>query len=59
MAAVYAPGTVRMRRWHGQGDVRGYRPPRGWTARAELTDRHPITGRALPCAQWWIVETKA
>ena len=23
MAAVYAPGTVRARRWHGDGDVRG------------------------------------
>lgn len=27
MAATYAPGTVRARRWHGEGDVRGYRPP--------------------------------
>ena len=48
MAAIYAPGTVRARRWHGAGDVRGYRPPSGWTARADLTDIHPITGRALP-----------
>ena len=23
MAAIYAPGTVRARRWHGDGDVRG------------------------------------
>ena len=30
MAAIYAPGTVRARRWHGDGDVRGYRPPSGW-----------------------------
>jgi ParB family chromosome partitioning protein len=58
MAAIYAPGTVRARRWHGEGDVRGYRPPRGWTARADLTDFHPITGRALPRAVWWIIETK-
>ena len=29
MAAIYAPGTVRDRRWHGEGDVRGYRPPSG------------------------------
>jgi hypothetical protein len=29
MAAIYAPGTVRARRWHGDGDVRGYRPPSG------------------------------
>lgn len=38
MAAVYAPGTVRARRWHGDGDgdgdVRGYRPASGWMARA-------------------------
>ena len=47
MAAIYAPGTVRARRWHGDGDVRGYRPPSGWTARADLTDIHP--SRAAPC----------
>ena len=40
------------------GDVRGYRPPSGWSARADLTDIHPITGRALPRAVWWIIETK-
>ncbi|MFC3656450.1 hypothetical protein ACFOPN_12480 [Xanthomonas hyacinthi] len=28
------PDTVRARRWHGDGDVLGYRPLRGWTARA-------------------------
>ena len=51
MAATYAPGTVRARRWHGEGDVRGYRPSSGWSARADLTDIHPITGRAcrVPC----------
>ncbi len=42
MAAIYAPGTVRARRWHGEGDVRGYRPPPGWTARADLTDEHEL-----------------
>lgn len=56
MAAVYASGTVRARRWHGEGDVRAYRPPRGWTARADLTDIHP--GCALPRAMWWLIETK-
>ena len=35
-----------------------YRPPSGWTARADLTDIHPVTGRALPRAVWWIIETK-
>ena len=58
MAAIYAPGTVRARRWHGDGDVRGYRPPSGWTARADLTDIHPTTRHALPHAAWWIIETK-
>jgi len=58
MAAVYAPGTVRARRWHGDSDVRGYRPPAGWSACADLTDIHPITGRALARAVWWIIETK-
>ena len=36
MAAIYAPGKARARRWHGAGDVRGYRPPSGWTARMSL-----------------------
>lgn len=54
MAATYASGTVHARRWHGDGDVRGYLPPRGWTAHADLTDLHPLTGRAV----WWIIETK-
>jgi hypothetical protein len=50
--ARYAPaaGTVKA--------IRGYRPPRGWTARADLADIHPITGRALPRAMWWLIETK-
>lgn len=58
MAAIYASGTVRARRWHSDGDVRGYRSPSGWSARADLTDIHLITGRALVRAMWWIVETK-
>ena len=58
MAAIYAYGTTRARRWHGDGDVRGYRPPSGWTARADLTDIHPTTRHALPHAAWWIIETK-
>lgn len=58
IAAIYAPGTVRAHRWHGDGDVRGYRPPRSWTATANLTDIHPISGKPLPHAAWWIIETK-
>ncbi len=57
MAVIYAPGSVGARRWHCAGDVRGYRPPSGWSARVDLTDTHPITGRVLPRAQWWIIET--
>lgn len=56
MAAIYALGTVRARCW--RGDARGYRPPSGWTARTDLTDIHPITGRALARAAWWLIETK-
>ncbi len=57
-SATYASGTVRAWRWHGDGDVRGYRPPRGWTAVAELTDIHPISGQQLTRSVWWIIETK-
>ncbi|ACQ96816.1 conserved hypothetical protein [Burkholderia pseudomallei MSHR346] len=38
--------------------MRGYRLPTGWTARADLSDIHPITGRALVRAVCWIIETK-
>lgn len=41
MAATYAPGTMRARSWHGDGDVRGYRPPRGWIARARFQGSKP------------------
>ncbi|MDB5985660.1 MAG: hypothetical protein JWR16_713 [Nevskia sp.] len=58
LKASYAPGTVRARRWNGDGDVRCYIPPRGWTAVAELLDVHPITGKRLRQSMWWIVETK-
>ncbi|HCF2690124.1 TPA: hypothetical protein NIB20_005456 [Pseudomonas aeruginosa] len=58
MAAIYAPGTVRARRWHGEGDVRGYHPPSGWTARADLTDVHPVSGQPLSHSEWWIIEMK-
>lgn len=54
----YPSGTVRARRWRGQGDVRAYRPPAGWTATADLIDMHPISSRPLPKSEWWIFETK-
>lgn len=46
MAASYAPGTVRARRWHGDGDVRGYRPRAGRPAPISPT---LIPSRAAPC----------
>jgi len=58
LASVYPSGTVRARRWLCNSDIRGYRPPKGWTAMADVFDTHPITGRPLPDGQWWIVETK-
>jgi len=56
--AYYVSGTVRYRRWHGNDDVRCYRPPKGWQAFAEVIDIHPITGKELPDSEWWIIETK-
>ena len=53
-----APEYITYPSPNGHGDVRGYRPPSGWTARTDLTDFHPVTGRALPRAVWWIIETK-
>lgn len=55
---LYLPGTVRMRRWYGQGDVRAHLPASGWSAQAVLVDIHPISGLPLPKSEWWIVETK-
>ena len=53
----YKTGVVRWRRFNGDGDVRAYRAPKGWTAFADLTDRHPVTGAPLKRNQWWIRET--
>ncbi|VFT34550.1 Uncharacterised protein [Pseudomonas aeruginosa] len=58
MAAIYAPGTVRARRWHGRWRRARLPSAVGLVSRADLTDIHPITGHALPRAVWWIVETK-
>ena len=55
---TYLPGTIRARRYDGSGDVRGYRPPKGWEAEAVLVSEHPLTGRSLTAAQWWIIETR-
>ena len=41
-------------RWNGHGDVRGYVPPKGFTAAADLVEHHPATGAFLGESQWWI-----
>ena len=52
MAATYAPGTVRARRWHGEGDVRGYRPPSGWCGCWYQLDTVPVrTGHGAGAGQ--------
>jgi HD-GYP domain-containing protein (c-di-GMP phosphodiesterase class II) len=40
MTYIYPPGTERWRRHDGEGDVRGYRPRRGWEAAAEMIAQH-------------------
>jgi len=57
-ATVYPSGTTRFRLWACNKDIRLYRPPKGWTAHADVLDVHPITGRPLPYSRWWIIETK-
>jgi len=44
MRYQYLSGTVRAFRWNSDKDVRLHRPPKGWTAQADCTDIHPITG---------------
>lgn len=53
----YKPGTVRWLRHTRGDDVRLHRAPKGWSAFADLLDEHPITGKQLKRAQWWIRET--
>lgn len=49
--------VARWFRWTGSGDVRGHRPPKGWTCYAMQLDSHPVTGKALKQSQWWVCET--
>lgn len=60
MLAVYAPGTARHALAAGMAMATCASTVRssGWMARADLTGLHPIRGRALPRALWWIIETK-
>lgn len=57
MTYYYMPGTRRWKRFTGKGDVRLYRPNKGWTAIAYVADTHPVTGKPLRSAQWWVRET--
>jgi hypothetical protein len=45
--AVYPPRKIRARRWHYRGDVRGYVPPRGWTAALAATQTAPPVARSI------------
>ena len=54
----YLGNVVRCRKWKGRGDVRAYRPALRWTARADLVDVHPVTGKPLKRSEWWIFERK-
>lgn len=48
---------TRCFRWPGSGDVRGHKPPKGWSAVADLIEIHPQTGAPLRGgSQWWIFE---
>ncbi len=44
-------------RWHNRSDPRGYVPPRGYTAEADLIEHHPATGKFLGRSEWWIFLT--
>ena len=56
-AWIYEPGAVRWRKHTGNHDVRSTRAPKGWDVEAMILDEHPVTGKPLKQAQWWIKET--
>jgi len=53
----YELGATRWRKHSGGYDVRCHEAPKGWEAYAECLEYHPITGKPLKQAQWWIKET--
>lgn len=57
MTYHYEIGAVRWRRHTGTCDVRAARLKRGWKGFADQLEYHPVTGRKLRRAQWWIRET--
>ena len=57
MKTIYEPGAVRWKKYDfSWGDIRCYRPSKGWDAEAIYTDTHPITGKQCRSIQWWIRE---
>lgn len=54
----YQDGSVRWRKHNGKGDIRAYRVPKGWCARADLIEHHPIIGAHLGQSEWWIREVR-
>jgi hypothetical protein len=57
MTYFYEVGAIRWKH-HTQGDPRGFRPAKGWSAEAMVIDDHPITAKPFKLgAQWWIKET--
>ena len=57
MSYFYTIGSMRWKRFTGDGDVRAYRAKKGWWVTAHMLDYHPTTDRHLPTSQWWICET--
>ena len=53
----YELGATRWRKHTGNHDVRATRAPKGWDIEAMTLDEHPVTGKPLKQAQWWIKET--
>jgi len=54
----YESNTKRFKKYSGKGDIRSYRPPKGWSALAYHTEQHPMTGSHIGKSEWWIKETK-
>lgn len=44
-------------RYIGQDDVRCFRPPKGYSATAELIEYHPLTQKPLNQSEWWVFLT--
>lgn len=40
--------------WHNRSDPRGYVPPPGYAAQADLIEHHLATGRFFGESRWWV-----